>query len=163
MSKHKHIFLLRQEAYLPGGYASYLMQKKQYEIASGEHYLIRLLFRDIFLKRYEQAYGILWCTYCPRKNLNIEGENKLSTTATLEHITPLANGGDYYDLKNITIACSKCNSRRGSKKLNPEQAARLEHRRAVEQRLLRLRDTVHPKISQIRTDFMSMDRKIGRA
>jgi len=142
-------------AYSPGGYASHFFYKKDLELASGDYYLVRLIFRYLFLVRYKKAYGNLWCAYCGRRNLTIKSNNRLATTATLEHITPLVEGGDYYDLNNITIACSKCNNRRGSKNLDAQQILRLQHRQQVEQRLLRLRHHDAPTLDQLRADFAS--------
>jgi len=157
MGKHQHNFLLPRDAYLPGGYASHLLYKKHLVVSSGEHYLIRLIFRSLYLQRYKQTYGILRCAYCGKKNLKINGKNKGATTATLEHIIPLNDGGVYFDPENITIACSKCNNRRGSKKLTDDQAEKLRHQARLEQRLLRLRHRDAPNVEQIKKDFTKLN------
>jgi len=54
-----------------------------------------------------------WCGKCihcgTRLYVTVEG----STTATIEHIQPLCDGGDPHDPRNLALACSRCNNEKG--------------------------------------------------
>lgn len=50
------------------------------------------------------------------------------TTATIEHVKPLSNGGGW-EIENLRVSCSLCNGRRGSKdfdEFRKEIRARIE-------------------------------------
>jgi 5-methylcytosine-specific restriction endonuclease McrA len=157
MSRHKHIYLQPKDAYHLNGYASFLLYKKRLVLEEGNNHYHWLVFRYLYLTQYKDAFGSLWCSYCDRRNLNIIGSNKDKQTATIEHVNPLVCGGSRYDLANLSIACPRCNNRRGSKRLTNDQRSRLRHRAQVEQRLLRFRRRPSPDIVQIRTDYSRID------
>ena len=50
------------------------------------------------------------CTYC---GTHLEGAN-----ATVDHITSRKSGGDLFSLDNLTSACKRCNSKKGSRFLS---------------------------------------------
>jgi 5-methylcytosine-specific restriction endonuclease McrA len=46
--------------------------------------------------------------------------------ATIEHIVPRSRGGERFLPSNLTIACAKCNRRRGTQDFNEFRAMRIE-------------------------------------
>ena len=60
---------------------------------------------DQILDKYEKSDGT--CSYCGGKNRN-------KAVLIVDHIVPLANGGDNA-IDNINLACSVCNSIKGKK------------------------------------------------
>lgn len=74
-------------------------------------------FSRDYLTRQKEIHGDLVCTYCGRPHLIIELENMRiphRIKATIDHIDPLSNGVDFFDEKNIAVACGKCNSTKSS-------------------------------------------------
>jgi 5-methylcytosine-specific restriction endonuclease McrA len=71
-------------------------------------------FRDKFLSKRK-----LVCTYCKRDDLIKDQPNhirkQLPNLATIDHIYPLSEGGAKFDEKNCTVACPKCNRKKGAK------------------------------------------------
>ncbi len=104
--------------------ASYLRLKddlrKQDEDFLTKHgeVLKRIQFsRDYLTKRKEEC-GTLKCTYCPTDNLIIEYDGmrvQSKMKATIDHIVAISKGGEIYDLKNIVVACGKCNTKKSDK------------------------------------------------
>ena len=75
-------------------------------------------FSRDYLTRQKEIQGDLVCTYCGQPHLIIELENMRvphRIKATIDHIVPLSDGVDFFDEKNLTVACGKCNSTKGSK------------------------------------------------
>lgn len=67
-------------------------------------------FRADYLKNIERLYGMLWCEYCGKHPLQINGEvYSNQCLATLDHIHAVAHGGSIYDPKNLAVACHACN------------------------------------------------------
>lgn len=58
------------------------------------------------------ALGVRECFWCGVP-LRLEASTKGAEKATLEHIVPLSRGGTN-DLVNLTLACGRCNSSRGT-------------------------------------------------
>jgi 5-methylcytosine-specific restriction endonuclease McrA len=87
--------------------AAYIMLRNQLGFQTIDQWL---QFRDTYLNQFET----LTCTYCHKTNLEKDTDD-LSNLATVDHIKPLAAGGKRYDYKNLTVACHKCNNRKGDK------------------------------------------------
>lgn len=51
------------------------------------------------------------CHYCDRKTTHTPGPRR----ATFDHIKPRKHGGAELDLKNIVLACLRCNARKQAK------------------------------------------------
>ncbi len=93
------------------------MQDEDFLLVYGES-LKRIQFSRDYLTKKKEECGSLTCTYCQAENLIIEYEgmrvpNKIK--ATIDHVLALSKGGDMYDLKNIVVACGKCNSKKSDK------------------------------------------------
>ena len=74
-------------------------------------------FSREFLTEQKEIHGDLVCTYCGTPHLIIEMEGMIVSQkrkATIDHIVPLSEGVDFFDKKNLTVACGKCNSSKGS-------------------------------------------------
>lgn len=74
-------------------------------------------FRADYLTELQRLYGILWCEYCGKHPLQING-NLYSNQclATLDHIQAVVNGGSIYGKKNLAVACHSCNQEKDSEK-----------------------------------------------
>jgi 5-methylcytosine-specific restriction endonuclease McrA len=82
-----------------------------------------LVFRKEFLQEELKREGKLRCAYCGRDDL-VEGHHefhkkhlnmKIPNLATVDHIHPLSLGGAKYHKPNCTVACRRCNSKKGNK------------------------------------------------
>lgn len=72
-------------------------------------------FRAQYLTELERLYEMLWCEYCGKHPLQINGDAyKDSCIATLDHIKAVANGGAIYDTNNLAVSCKGCNQDKGS-------------------------------------------------
>jgi 5-methylcytosine-specific restriction endonuclease McrA len=90
--------------------AAYLLLKKKIKLIEVD---IWLEFRKQFLNNLPE----LTCSECGKTNLKITIENdrdkaQLRTLATIDHIKPLAKGGNRYDYDNLQLMCFKCNQRK---------------------------------------------------
>jgi len=85
--------------------AAYIMLRNQLGFQTIDEWLS---FREEYLNQFK----VLTCTYCNKTNLERDTDD-LSILATLDHIKPLAAGGARYDYNNLTVACHKCNNRKG--------------------------------------------------
>jgi len=78
-----------------------------------------LKFRDEFIDHSIIKHGELKCVYCNKINLlrQVDDTDKdlLRSLATIDHVTPLAKGGDEFDYDNLVIACRPCNEKKGDK------------------------------------------------
>jgi hypothetical protein len=71
-------------------------------------------FRAEYLNNLQRLYGMLWCEYCGKHPLQINGEiYNNSCVATLDHIKAVANGGAIYDEDNLAVSCRTCNQDKG--------------------------------------------------
>lgn len=70
-----------------------------------------------YLSAIQKKYGRLYCTYCGKPDLIVElkgmrvPHRKLATT---DHIEAKSKGGDLFNTKNFTCACSKCNTQKSN-------------------------------------------------
>ena len=74
-------------------------------------------FSREYLTEQNEIHGDLVCTYCGTPHLIIEMEGMIvpnKRKATIDHIVPLSKGVDFFDKRNLTVACGKCNSSKGS-------------------------------------------------
>lgn len=74
-------------------------------------------FSREFLTEQKEIHGDLVCAYCGTPHLIIEmdGMNVPNRRkATIDHIIPLSDGVDFFDKRNLNVACGKCNSSKGS-------------------------------------------------
>lgn len=72
-------------------------------------------FRVNYLTELERLYGMLWCEYCGKHPLQINGDlYSNQCLATLDHIQAVANGGSIYDKNNLAVACHSCNQEKDS-------------------------------------------------
>jgi len=74
-------------------------------------------FSREFLTEQKEIHGDLVCAYCGEPHLVIEMEGMIVSQrrkATIDHIVPLSKGVDFFDKRNLTVACGKCNSSKGS-------------------------------------------------
>lgn len=55
------------------------------------------------------------CFWCLGKMKITHGNSKLDNAATFEHIKPISKGGKD-NIKNVVLACRKCNTDRGDEK-----------------------------------------------
>lgn len=121
-------------------YASAVLLKDYYEqrdtdfVGTIEYRMRRIAFSRNFLKAELKKKGKLCCTYCKNPHLKIEWENMVvpqDSKATIDHVIPISNGGGVFDVRNIVVACGKCNSKKGSLSLQEffsRYATWLEHR-----------------------------------
>lgn len=75
-------------------------------------------FSREYLTKQKAIHGDLVCAYCGTPHLIIEMDGMIvphPRKATIDHIIPLANGVNFFDEKNLTVACGRCNSRKGHK------------------------------------------------
>lgn len=78
-------------------------------------------FSRNYLTKEKELNGDLVCSYCGRPHLEIEYEGMLipeRKKATVDHIVPVSKGGDKFSPKNIRVACSPCNTKKGDKDVN---------------------------------------------
>lgn len=54
------------------------------------------------------------CIHCNSKFIvELLNDGTVNTVATLEHIKPIVAGGSQFDILNLALACSRCNSSKG--------------------------------------------------
>lgn len=70
-------------------------------------------FRHEYLTAKEKE-GPLTCAYCNKTNL-IAYTQDTQRLATVDHIVPIARGGQRFDVNNLCVACESCNRRKGCK------------------------------------------------
>lgn len=101
----------------PNTLASYIMLKDYYKMLSiATRYKLINTSRK-YLTGLKNKYGRLYCTYCGKPDLIIELEGMnvpLNQKATLDHIQAKSKGGAYFDPKNFTCACGKCNGKKSN-------------------------------------------------
>lgn len=103
----------------PNTYAAYLLMKKDYQDQVNSYYVRQqlILFSRGYLNKIQKKYGTISCTYCGKPNLIIEEAGmRVSSNiiATIDHIQAKSKGGEYFDEKNVTACCSKCNSKKSN-------------------------------------------------
>lgn len=54
-----------------------------------------------------------WVGRCIHCNTKLYVTDLGATDATVEHIKPLCDGGDVEDLRNLALACARCNNEKG--------------------------------------------------
>lgn len=96
-------------------YASYLLLKDSYNYYEFETSYVgtRIEFSRKILSDWKNKLGTLTCIYCETKNLEIQYDKFTIDSrkkATLDHIIPIGNGGDIFDVNNVICACEKCNN-----------------------------------------------------
>lgn len=82
---------------------------------------------DKTFEKVERHGHIFWqgkCIHCNKK-LTICEDGTLWCNATIEHIIPMSKGGTD-DLKNIALACSRCNFEKGIRHDNRKNQRSLE-------------------------------------
>lgn len=67
-----------------------------------------------FRLEYLGQFDVLECFYCGKIDLKAETENE-DELATVDHVVPLAKGGDKYDPENLVVACLRCNNNKKDK------------------------------------------------
>lgn len=80
-------------------------------------------FRKNFLAAFFKRYGQIYCEYCGKHPLLVDGreleKNKGNILkewlATLDHIVPLSRGGAEFDPANIKVSCPRCNRDKDNK------------------------------------------------
>lgn len=120
--KHKHFIHIEEPS--DKSYAAYILLKdKLFSLDEDIEKLDRfkrIKFSRNYLNTVLKNKGILKCTYCGKVHLKIEEENMRvshNIKATIDHVVPLSKGGDIFDVFNIVVACSKCNSKKGNMSL----------------------------------------------
>lgn len=103
----------------PKSYASAVLLRNYYSTLDKEkndRYDWRkwVMYRYRYLRRIKKERGELVCEYCGKRGLHIEKRKNNSYLATIDHIKPIALGGDRYDEKNFAVVCFKCNQRKGT-------------------------------------------------
>ncbi len=118
----KQIDSIYFEITLPNTLASSILMKKDYWDQDPDNpYNQRLALIGLsrsFLTNEKKKHGDLVCTYCKKLNLIIELDKMNvpnNIKATIDHIIPISKGCDPFDVTNLTVACGKCNSKKGSK------------------------------------------------
>jgi len=61
----------------------------------------------------DPRYGPWWYGKCIHCNTRLSVRYDGQSEATIEHIDPLCNDGSTDDLKNLALACKRCNSEKG--------------------------------------------------
>lgn len=70
-------------------------------------------YEPITFKKLRKQKPRTTCSYCDRK-LIFDNRDYNPLNATMDHIKPMANGGDHV-VENLTICCSLCNSIKGDR------------------------------------------------
>ncbi len=101
-------------------YAAYVLLKSKLAARDEDREILsrfkRINFSRNYLRTILKNRGHLACTYCGKMHLKIEDKNMIvphNTKATIDHVVPLSKGGRMFDVFNIVVSCSKCNSRKG--------------------------------------------------
>jgi 5-methylcytosine-specific restriction endonuclease McrA len=58
-------------------------------------------------------YSAAWVGRCIHCNTKVFVTDEGDTVATIEHITPLCDGGEPTDPRNLGLACARCNNEKG--------------------------------------------------
>ncbi len=69
--------------------------------------------RREFLREQLHKHGKLTCAYCGRSDFKLKAVKK-NLIATIDHIKPVALGGDHFDKNNFATCCAGCNRRKGT-------------------------------------------------
>ena len=110
----------------PNSLAGYIKLKQRYcrqdkERKTKKYQWKRWLsFRADLLRKIKRKEGALTCVYCGTKDLVInpsKGTPK-KKQATLDHVIPLAKGGDRFNKDNLVVSCSVCNTEKGELSLD---------------------------------------------
>ena len=101
----------------PTTFASYLMLKDYYK---KQEKITRLKLIEIsreYLTNIQNKYGSIHCTYCNKPDLIVELEGMkvpVKNLATIDHIQATSKGGDFFNPKNFTACCGKCNGKKSN-------------------------------------------------
>lgn len=103
----------------PRSYASAILLRNYYgtlDKEKSERYDWRrwVVYRYRYLRRIKKERGELVCEYCGKRHLHIEQRKSNSHLATIDHIKPIAAGGNRYDEENFAVVCFKCNQKKGT-------------------------------------------------
>lgn len=104
-------------------------EKLSKEIKNG--FINKQAIRKIFLKRWKEKYGKLYCYICGKDNLkesgprNEERKRMPDNLATLDHKVAIVNGGLKYAFRNMICLCYYCNCTKGDKHLHDIQTFRM--------------------------------------
>jgi len=107
----------------PKTYASYVLLKDFYtqlddtNLKSFVGRMKMIGFSRKTLTTIKKKTGCLVCSYCTRPDLIIELNGMRvpnNIKATIDHVVPTSKGGAPFDVKNIRVACGKCNGRKGN-------------------------------------------------
>ena len=78
---------------------------------------IPVMYNIEYLKKQLASRGVLNCSYCQRGPLKINEDLSKDPPkhmlATVDHIIPKSRGGEQFDYSNLTVACFKCNMKKG--------------------------------------------------
>jgi 5-methylcytosine-specific restriction endonuclease McrA len=82
-------------------------------------------FRKRYLAAFKKHHGVLFCEYCGKRPLLVDGEGLTlkkgkilkEFLATLDHIVPLSRGGAEFDPANIKLCCPQCNRDKDNKSI----------------------------------------------
>lgn len=112
MKKYKLLYTPQN----PYSQASLLALHEQYyedpNVDTRRAYEVWLDFRMSLLTEFEQN-DTLTCVYCGRTGLSkITDGVEPKYQATLDHVYPLAKGGQRYDKSNLVVACRPCNAKK---------------------------------------------------
>ena len=111
-SKHRHNVLVK-EPYVESYAALVLLKRYYYSIVKPE-WLVWLEFRTNHLTIIQNTCE-LRCHYCNKGPLIIDANNKNPLVATLDHVIPIAKGGEVYNTTNLVVSCYPCNQKKADK------------------------------------------------
>lgn len=107
--------------------ASLILMNKEYALQdedflkSMEYTYKKINFSRETLSEWQNKIGNLFCVYCKKQDLIIELEGMSVSNnikATIDHVVPISEGGDVFNIENVVCACGKCNTKKGSKSLD---------------------------------------------
>jgi len=123
-AKHKMGHLIFTEDVNPKSYASAVLLRQQYQKTDVDYVRLRdwryyFIVRRHFLRKKRKENGGVWiCHYCKKEMsiLQVRGKrtSKKFKAVTVDHVTPLAMGGDKLSTANMVECCYKCNQKKGS-------------------------------------------------
>ena len=101
-------------------YASYLLLKDEYikNVFLNENPIAKKIkFSRDTLTKWKNKLGTLNCIYCGGENLQIQYDDfhiNPQKKATLDHIIPISDNGNIFDIDNVICSCESCNNKKGS-------------------------------------------------
>ena len=104
----------------PGTLGSHQLLIESYKLLQKSTHFEQLLFNTYFLRRMKSIHKDLHCVYCGKKNLRIyhwnEYAGERNNMATADHFIPKSLNPKVFSMDegNLRVACSKCNTKKGS-------------------------------------------------